>query len=38
MEGLLKGELKLSDIVYYVAFVSFFLFATLQRVDSHRWR
>jgi ABC-2 type transport system permease protein len=34
---LTRGAVKLSDLVYYAGFTSFFLFATHQRVDSYRW-
>ncbi|MBT3221037.1 MAG: ABC transporter permease subunit [Proteobacteria bacterium] len=36
-EDLMKGKLRLSDICYYAGFISFFLFFTHQRVESHRW-
>ena len=34
---LTRGALKLSDIAYYLSFISIFLFATHQRVDAYRW-
>ncbi len=34
---LMQGQLRLSDLVYYIGFTGFFLFATHQRVESHRW-
>jgi len=38
VEDLLRGALRLSDLTYYAAFVSFFLFATHQRLESFRWK
>jgi len=35
---LMQGELRLSDIVYFMAFIGFFLTVTHQRVESHRWQ
>ena len=35
---LMQGELRLSDMVYFIGFIGFFLVATHQRVESHRWR
>lgn len=37
LENLTRGLLHLKDIVYYVSFIGFFLFATWQRVESERW-
>lgn len=37
-EGLGKGLVHLTDIVYFVTFIGFFLFATTQRVEALRWR
>jgi ABC-2 type transport system permease protein len=38
MESFVRGTIKLSDLVYYVAFIAFFVFATHQRVEAYRWR
>jgi ABC-2 type transport system permease protein len=38
MEDFVRGAVQLSDVVYFVAFVGFFLFATHQRVEGYRWR
>lgn len=38
MNDLLRGAVRLSDVTWYVAFTAFFLFATLQRMESFRWR
>lgn len=38
MEQLSKGLLHLEDVVYYLSFVGFFLFATWQRVEAWRWQ
>jgi ABC-2 type transport system permease protein len=38
LTGLMGGELKLSDLVFYFAFITVSLFATHQRVESWRWR
>ena len=35
---LMQGELRLSDMVYFIGFIGFFLVATHQRVESHRWQ
>ncbi|MDP2316157.1 MAG: ABC transporter permease subunit [Pseudomonadota bacterium] len=37
-EQLSKGVLRLQDIVYFLTFIGFFLFATTQRVEALRWR
>ncbi len=37
VEDLLRGLVNLSDLVYFAAFIGFFLFATWQRVESYRW-
>ena len=37
-EGLSKGLLDSRDILYYVAFSTFFLFLTLRQMSSYRWR
>lgn len=37
VEDLVRGALQVSDLVYFAAFIGFFLFATHQRVESHRW-
>jgi ABC-2 type transport system permease protein len=33
-----KGTLHIEDIVYFLSFIGFFLFATVQRVEALRWR
>lgn len=33
-----KGIIRLEDLVYYLSFIGFFLFATWQRVEAFRWR
>lgn len=38
LTDLTRGMMKVSDLVYFAAFIGFFLFATHQRVDSFRWR
>lgn len=38
MNDLLRGAIRLSDVTYYLGFTAFFLFATLQRMESFRWR
>jgi ABC-2 type transport system permease protein len=38
LEQLMKGLLHLKDVVYFVSFVAFFLFATTLRVEAYRWR
>jgi len=37
LTDMLQGALKVSDITYFVCFALFFLFATHQRLESHRW-
>jgi hypothetical protein len=32
-----KGVLQWSDLVYFAGFVSLFLFATQQRIETMRW-
>ncbi|MFT4974896.1 MAG: ABC-2 type transport system permease protein [Myxococcota bacterium] len=38
IEELSRGLLHTKDIVYYMTFIGFFLFATLQRVEAMRWQ
>ncbi len=38
LDGLFTGAIKVSDLVYFAAFITFFVFATWQRVESWRWR
>jgi ABC-2 type transport system permease protein len=38
LEDFLRGAVRLSDVVYYLSFIAFFLFATHQRLESTRWR
>ncbi len=35
---LAKGLVHIKDLVYFFTFIGFFLFATQQQVESHRWR
>lgn len=37
LQDLLRGEVRLSDVVYYLVFAGFFVFATHQRVEAYRW-
>lgn len=37
MEDLTKGLVHTRDLVYFVSFIAFFLFATHQRVEAFRW-
>lgn len=37
-EQLGRGVIRLQDIVYFLTFIGFFLFATTQRVEALRWR
>ena len=38
LEQLTKGLLHLKDVVYFLSFIGFFVFATTQRVEAYRWR
>ena len=38
LEELSRGLLHTRDVVYYLTFIGFFLFATLQRVEAMRWQ
>lgn len=38
LNDFLSGAVKLSDLVYYLAFTGLFLFATHQRMESFRWK
>ncbi|MCP4809608.1 MAG: ABC transporter permease subunit [Proteobacteria bacterium] len=38
MEDMTKGLIHTKDLVYYVTFICFWLFATHQRVEAYRWR
>jgi ABC-2 type transport system permease protein len=38
IEQLMKGLLHSKDLVYFVTFIGFFLFATARRVEAYRWR
>jgi ABC-2 type transport system permease protein len=38
LEKLSKGLLHLKDVVYFISFIGFFVFATTQRVEAYRWR
>lgn len=35
--GLMRGEVRLSDLAYFLGFTGVMLFATHQRVESYRW-
>jgi len=37
LEDLFSGAVRLSDLVYFGAGISFFVFATYQRLESYRW-
>ncbi|MES2638889.1 MAG: ABC transporter permease subunit [Myxococcota bacterium] len=37
-EQMSKGVFRLQDIVYFLTFIGFFLFASTQRVEALRWR
>jgi ABC-2 type transport system permease protein len=37
-ESMGKGLLHVQDVVYFLSFIGFFLFATAQRVEALRWR
>jgi ABC-2 type transport system permease protein len=38
LEEMAKGLVHLEDVVYYLSFIGFFVFATHQRVDAYRWQ
>lgn len=38
MEQIGKGLVHLENVVYFLTFIGFFLFATVQRVEALRWR
>jgi ABC-2 type transport system permease protein len=38
IEQMSKGVIQTQDLVYFVTFIGFFLFATVQRVEALRWR
>ena len=38
MEDMVKGVLDLKDVVFYLSFIVFGLFLTVQSVESQRWR
>jgi ABC-2 type transport system permease protein len=35
---MMRGAIKLSDVVYFMGFIALFQFATHQRVEGYRWR
>lgn len=37
LDSLMQGAVRLSDMVYFLGFSVFFLFATQQRLESFRW-
>lgn len=37
LDTMSKGLLHIKDIIYFVSFIAFFLFATHQRIESERW-
>jgi len=38
LDNFAKGVLDSRDILYYLLFVTFFLFLTLRQLESHRWK
>lgn len=38
LSELMRGAVKVSDVAYYLGFTWFFVFATLQRMESFRWK
>jgi ABC-2 type transport system permease protein len=38
LDGFAKGMLDSRDMIYYVLFIVFFLFLTLRRIETYRWR
>jgi ABC-2 type transport system permease protein len=38
LESFAKGVLDSRDFIYFFIFIAFFLFLTLRRVESHRWK
>jgi len=38
LQDMLQGAVRLSDLVWFAGFIGVFLFATLQQVESYRWR
>jgi len=38
LDQLIKGLLHVNDLVYFLSFIFFFLFATQQRIESFRWK
>jgi ABC-2 type transport system permease protein len=38
LQDLLRGEVRLSDLVYYLAFSALCVFGTHQRVEGYRWQ
>jgi ABC-2 type transport system permease protein len=38
LESLAKGVVDTEDIIYYLLFVTLFLFLTLRSLESKRWR
>lgn len=38
MDQMGRGLVHLADVVYFLSFIGFFLFATTQRVEALRWR
>ena len=37
-DGFTKGVIELTDVVYFILFVVFFLFLSAQVLDARRWR
>ncbi len=37
LEQLIKGLMHVKDLVYFVSFIAFFVFATQQRIEATRW-
>ena len=38
LEQLNRGLVHVEDVVYFITFIGFFLFATWQRVEAYRWQ
>lgn len=38
VENLMSGVIVVSDVVYYLSFIGFFLYLTYRVLDSYRWR
>ena len=38
LEALSQGLIQSKDIIYFVSFITFFLFATTERIEAYRWQ